>query len=82
MLPHSEVKSRKREKVTCTVNFEKCMQDFLDYIELELNCSPQTVKGYRAELNFMVRYFKDHDLPLDVQRKCYFEPFGVFKRRL
>ena len=68
MLPHSEVKSRKREKVTFTVNYEKCIQDFLDYIELERNCSPQTVKGYRGELNFMVRYFKDHDLPLDIQR--------------
>ena len=68
MLPHREVKSPKREKVICTVNFEKCIQDFLDYIELERNCSPQTVKGYRAELNFMFRYFKGHGLPLEVQR--------------
>ena len=50
------------------MNFEKCMHDFLDYIELERNCSPQTVKGYRAELKFMFQYFKGHDLPLDVQR--------------
>ncbi len=59
---------KKPEKVTCAVNYEKCIQDFLDYIELERNCSPQTAKGYRAELNFMFKYFVDHNLPLDVQR--------------
>ncbi len=49
------------------MNYEKCMNDFLDYIELERNCSPQTLKGYRAELNFMLKYFKSHDLPLDTR---------------
>lgn len=46
---------------------ESCIQDFLDYLEVERGSSLNTIEGYAVDLRLFLFFLKQNELPLNVE---------------